>query len=32
VDIYTCKAFDPEVAVAFTADFLAARAVVAKSF
>ncbi|TYP87221.1 S-adenosylmethionine decarboxylase [Blastococcus xanthinilyticus] len=32
VDIYTCKAFDPEVAVAFTADFFAARTVVAKSF
>ncbi|MGY1719442.1 MULTISPECIES: S-adenosylmethionine decarboxylase [unclassified Blastococcus] len=32
VDIYTCKAFDPDVAVAFTADFFAARTVVAKSF
>ena len=32
VDIYTCKAFDPDVAVAFTADFFAAGTVVAKSF
>ncbi|MGY2083225.1 S-adenosylmethionine decarboxylase [Blastococcus sp. SYSU DS0539] len=32
VDIYTCKAFDPDVAVAFTTDFFAARTVVAKSF
>ena len=32
VDLYTCKAFDPDVAVAFTADFFAARTVVAKSF
>ncbi|MGY1914985.1 S-adenosylmethionine decarboxylase [Blastococcus sp. SYSU DS0973] len=32
VDVYTCKTFDPDVAVAFTADFFAARTVVAKSF
>ena len=32
VDLYTCKAFDPDVAVAFTADFFAAGTVVAKSF
>ena len=32
VDVYTCKAFDPDVAVAFTADFFAAGTVVAKSF
>jgi hypothetical protein len=32
VDIYTCKAFDPDVAVAFTADFFAAGTVVARSF
>ncbi len=32
VDVYTCKAFDPDVAVGFTADFLAARTVVARSF
>ncbi|MGY1747139.1 S-adenosylmethionine decarboxylase [Blastococcus sp. SYSU D00695] len=32
VDIYTCKAFDPDAAVAFTRDFLAARTIVARSF
>lgn len=32
VDLYTCKAFDPDAAVAFTADFFAARTVVAKAF
>ncbi len=32
VDVYTCKAFDPDVAVGFTADFLVARTVVARSF
>ncbi len=32
VDIYTCAPFDPDLAVAFTADFFAARTVVAKSF
>lgn len=32
VDIYTCKAFDPAAAVAFTRDFLEAGTVVAKSF
>jgi S-adenosylmethionine decarboxylase len=31
VDLYTCKAFDVDVAVAFTADFFAAGTVVAKS-
>ena len=32
VDLYTCKAFDADVAVAFTADFFAAGTLVAKSF
>jgi hypothetical protein len=32
VDIYTCKAFDVDTAVSFTADFLAASTVVARSF
>ena len=32
VDIYTCKAFDVDVAVAFTADFFAAGTIVARSF
>jgi S-adenosylmethionine decarboxylase len=32
VDLYTCKAFDPDVAVAFTADFFAVGTIVAKSF
>ena len=32
VDIYTCKAFDPDLAVAFTADYFAAGTIVAKSF
>lgn len=32
VDIYTCKAFDPDAAVAFTRDWFAADPVVAKSF
>jgi S-adenosylmethionine decarboxylase len=32
VDIYTCKAFDPEAAVSFTREFLAAGTIVAKAF
>jgi S-adenosylmethionine decarboxylase len=32
VDIYTCKAFDPDVAVAFTREFFSAGTIVAKSF
>src|SRR5829696_7579902 len=32
VDVYTCKAFDEDVAVAFTRDFFNAAPVVAKSF
>ena len=32
VDLYTCKAFDVDVAVAFTADFFETSTVVAKSF
>lgn len=32
VDVYTCKAFDPDIAVAFTQDFLCARTIVARSF
>jgi hypothetical protein len=32
VDVYTCKAFDVDAAVAFTRDFFSARPVVAKSF
>ena len=32
VDLYTCKAFDEDVAVAFTRDFFNAAPVVAKSF
>jgi hypothetical protein len=32
VDLYTCKAFDVDTAVSFTADFLAAGTIVAKSF
>jgi S-adenosylmethionine decarboxylase len=32
VDLYTCKAFDADVAVSFTADYFSARTVVAKSF
>ncbi len=32
VDLYTCKAFDVDTAVAFTRDFFAASPVVAKSF
>jgi hypothetical protein len=32
VDMYTCKAFDPDAAVAFTADFFAAGTIVAKAF
>ena len=32
VDIYTCKAFDPDVAVAFTQEFFSAGTIVAKSF
>ena len=32
VDVYTCKAFDADAAVAFTAHFLHADPVVAKSF
>ena len=32
VDMYTCKAFDVDTAVAFTRDFLSAAPIVAKSF
>ena len=32
VDMYTCKSFDVDTAVAFTRDFLAAAPIVAKSF
>jgi hypothetical protein len=32
VDMYTCKAFDADRAVAFTRDFLSASTVVAKAF
>jgi S-adenosylmethionine decarboxylase len=32
VDVYTCKAFDVDTAVAFTRDFLSADTIVAKSF
>jgi len=32
VDVYTCKAFDVDTAVAFTRDFFHARPIVAKSF
>jgi S-adenosylmethionine decarboxylase len=32
VDIYTCKAFDPERAVAFTGDFFDATEITARSF
>lgn len=32
VDMYTCKAFDVDTAVAFTRDFFAADTIVAKSF
>jgi hypothetical protein len=32
VDVYTCKAFDVDTAVAFTRDFLSAGTIVAKSF
>src|SRR3954469_22733504 len=32
VDIYTCKAFDPERAVRFTEDFLGARDITSRSF
>jgi len=32
VDLYTCKAFDVDTAVAFTRDFLDAGTIVAKSF
>ncbi len=32
VDIYTCKPFDPDAAVAFTADFFAATVIVAREF
>jgi hypothetical protein len=32
VDVYTCKAFDEDTAVAFTRDFFQAAPVVAKSF
>jgi hypothetical protein len=32
VDIYTCKAFDPERAVTFTAEFFHAEPIVAKAF
>jgi hypothetical protein len=32
VDLYTCKAFDVDTAVAFTRDFFAAGTLVAKSF
>jgi hypothetical protein len=32
VDIYTCKAFDPDHAVAFTRDYFSANTIVAKSF
>ena len=32
VDVYTCKAFDVDTAVAFTRDFFAAGTLVAKSF
>ena len=32
VDIYTCKAFDPDTAVAFTREYFSARTIVAKSF
>ena len=32
VDVYTCKAFDVDTAVAFTRDFFSAGPVVAKSF
>src|ERR1700709_88050 len=32
VDMYTCKALDVETAVSFTADFLQAETIVAKSF
>ena len=32
VDVYTCKAFDVDTAVAFTQDFLSASTIVAKSF
>jgi hypothetical protein len=32
VDIYTCKAFDPDTAVAFTRDYFSAGTIVAKSF
>ena len=32
VDVYTCKAFHEDVAVAFTRDFFNARLVVARSF
>lgn len=32
VDLYTCKAFDVDTAVAFTQDFLSASTIVAKSF
>ncbi|MEU4155426.1 S-adenosylmethionine decarboxylase [Actinoplanes sp. NPDC026670] len=32
VDIYTCKAFDPAVVVAYTKDFFRASEIVAKEF
>lgn len=32
VDLYTCKAFDPDVAVALTTEFFLSGSVVAKSF
>ena len=32
VDVYTCKAFDVDTAVAFTHDFFAAGTIVARSF
>jgi hypothetical protein len=32
VDIYTCKAFDPDTAVAFTREYFSAGTIVAKSF
>jgi S-adenosylmethionine decarboxylase len=32
VDIYTCKAFDPEAAVRFTKEFFDAKQIVSKGF
>lgn len=32
VDIYTCKAFDPEVAVAFTKEYFGAETIVSREF